>query len=230
MGNMVADNRQIWEERYRQGQTVLHYPFDSVVTFVFQKLPRPTKTEPVAVLDFGCGTGNHLTFLIENGYAAFGVDVAPTALRYADKALVSRWPDYPKGRIALMDGNRIPFADSHFDAVIDRSSLGQNRTADIRALVGEIYRVLKPGGRYFGVNFSDRHPDLKFGTAIGGGDYSDFTDGVFKGIGARHFFGLDEIRKLFAPFDLDDIRLLSEESVFGKGGMVQIAVEAVKPR
>lgn len=227
---MTTDNRHTWEERYRRREAVLRYPFDAVVTFVFQKLPRPAKAGPVAVLDFGCGAGNHMTFLIENGYDAFGVDVAPTALGYAKQAIARVAPGYSGERLALMDGNRIPFPDASFDAVIDRSSLGQNSAADIRALVPEIHRVLKPGGKYFGINFSDRHPDLRFGMPAGNGDYSGFTDGVFKGIGSRHFFGLDEIRDLFRSFVLDDVRLLTEESILGKGGIVQVIVEASRPQ
>src|SRR3972149_10300374 len=218
MADLSADNRRIWEERYRRREAVLRYPFDSVVTFVFRKLRRPGAGGPARVLDFGCGAGNHLHFLVENGYEAYGVDVAPTALELAREHLADLRPGYPDDRLALMDGNHIPFAEASFDAVIDRSGLGQNRAADIRDLIGEIWRVLKPGGHYFGINFSDRHPDLRFGKPVGDGDYSDFPEGVFKEIGCRHFFGSGELRGLFANFVIDDIRLLTEESVMGKGG------------
>ncbi len=226
----IDDNRSLWEERYRHGEAILRYPFDAVVTFVFQKLRRPVSDRAISVLDFGCGTGNHLRFLIENGYEAYGVDVAPTALQLTREMLATVRPDYPQERLALMDGNRIPFPNATFDAVIDRSSLGQNRQSSIRALIEEMQRVLKPGGRYFGINFSKRHPDLRFGELVGDGDYGNFTAGVFKGLGTRHFFSVEEIRDLFASFCIDDIRLLTEESVMGKGGIVQIMVEVTKPQ
>lgn len=223
------DNHEIWEQRYARGAAVLRYPFDAVVSFVFQKLRRAPDAAVPRVLDFGCGAGNHVRFLAENGYEPYGVDISPSALAQAGKAVRSVAPDFPGDRLKLMEGNQIPFADAMFDAAIDRSSLGQNRHGDIVALVDEIYRVLQPGGVYFGINFSDRHPDLAHGNSLGNGDYADFHQGVFKGLGTRHFFSVEEIETLFARFDILDIRLLSDMSVRDKGGNVQVIVEARKP-
>lgn len=223
------ENHIIWEQRYERGEAVLRYPFDVVVSFVFQKLMRPTKGIPVSILDFGCGAGNHMRFLVENGYQAFGVDVAPSALRLSGEAVAEIASDYPRERFAQMDGNRIPYEDASFDAVLDRSSLGQNTAADLGELVTEIHRVLKPGGVYFGINFSDTHPDLRYGKSMGNGDFASFSQGIFKGIGTRHFFSVSEVQKLFSHFEIDDIRLLKDVSVLGRGGNVQIITEARRP-
>lgn len=225
---MTSDNREVWETRYRRGEGRVNYPFDAVVTFVLRRLK--AAGGPHRVLDFGCGVGNHLWFLAENGYQAFGTDAAPTAVALARDALRLVDPSYPAdARVLPMDGDRVPFGDSMFDAVIDRSSLGQCRAPTIRRLVGEIHRVLKPGGRYFGVNFADTHPDLRFGRALGTGDWCDFTAGTFKGLGARHFFSVAEVHDVFDAFEIADIRRLSEASLTGGGTIEQLIVEAVKP-
>lgn len=226
MSTAMGETQALWEARYRRGEARLRYPFDAVVSFVLQTLRK--SEPPAAVLDFGCGAGNHLWFLVENGLAAYGVDAAPTAVRLSREAVARVEPTYPLERVALIEGNAIPFAATMFDAVIDRSSLGQNRIGEIRSLLAEIHRVLKPGGRYFGINFSDRHPDLALGTPLGGGDYGDFRAGVFKGIGSRHFFGAAEIPTLFDGFEIEDIRLLSEVSIMGRGAIEQIIVQARK--
>ena len=227
MSASIRDNQELWEARYQRGEGRLRYPFDAVVSFVLQTLRKASP--PAAVLDFGCGAGNHLWFLVENRFAAYGVDAAPTAVLLSREAIARTDLSYPLERVALMEGGVIPFAAALFDAVIDRSSLGQNRIGEIRPLIAEIHRVLKPGGRYFGINFSDRHPDLVYGNDLGSGDYGDFRAGVFKGIGSRHFFGVAEIPTLFDRFEIDDIRLLSEVSTMGRGAIEQIIVQARKP-
>jgi len=108
--DLLTDNRRLWEERYQRREAILRYPFDGVVTFVFQKLRRPRADGPVAVLDFGCGAGNHLHFLVENDYDAYGVDVAPTALELARQRLADLRLGYPGDRLALMDGAPIAYA------------------------------------------------------------------------------------------------------------------------
>lgn len=223
------DNRALWEKRYRDGAGRIHYPFEHVVSFVLGEVGRGDRSA-ASVLDFGCGPGNHLWFLVENGYQAWGIDSAETAVGLAQEAVIGVAPSYPvEERIVHYGGLELPFGDAMFDAVIDRSSLGQNPAGDLPGLVSEIHRVLKPGGQYFGINFSDQHPELAKGQAVGQGDFAEFTSGIFKGIGTRHFFGVAEVRDLFADFDIKDIRLLEDRSVMGGTSHVQILVQAARP-
>jgi SAM-dependent methyltransferase len=116
-------------------------------------------------------------------------------------------------QIVVAEFGHLPFATGFFDGVIDRQSLGQNRAAALPRLVDEIARVLKPGGLYFGINFSIGHPQLRFGRDLGDGDYGAFEQGVFKGIGSRHFFTEADLRRLFAAFDIRDLRTLLQRSL-----------------
>lgn len=221
-------NRDIWEQRYRRGEAQVRYPFEHVVGFVMRHFGRGDRAA-TGVLDFGCGIGNHLTFLVESGFSAFGTDAAEAAVLAARDRVRAVCSHYPvEDRIRVCNGVSLPFDTASFDAVVDRSSLGQATAGDIRLLVDEILRVLKPGGLYFGMNFSDLDPDLAFASPMGGGDFHEFSQGKFKGIGSRHFFSPTEIRTLFAGFTIVDIRLLDERSLMGKGSSVQIIVSAMK--
>jgi ubiquinone/menaquinone biosynthesis C-methylase UbiE len=96
-------------------------------------------------------------------------------------------------------------------------------------MVSEIARVLKPGGLYLGINFSTGHPQLQFGRPLGGGDHGDFSAGVFRGIGFRHFFDEAEIRALFQQFEFRELRLVRSTNLLDPSdGSEEIVVVAAR--
>ncbi|RME43213.1 MAG: class I SAM-dependent methyltransferase, partial [Caldilineae bacterium] len=90
------------------------------------------------VLDVGCGPGATLTALREHFPFVVGVDYAPEALHYAARRHQRR----------LCRGNALalPFAGNTFHAVTALDVLYQRWVTDDRAALGEMHRVLKPGG------------------------------------------------------------------------------------
>ena len=95
------------------------------------------------LLDVACGTG-----IVTRRLAAApgaprvtGADLAPAMARRA----AARLP----GAVVLADSRRLPFRDGGFDAVTSVWLLHLARGAgDVRAIVGECARVLRPGGVY----------------------------------------------------------------------------------
>ena len=87
------------------------------------------------LLDVGCGTG----WLAEYFPAYTGIDASPDAVA----AAVARRRDV---RLADADA-ALPFADAVFDGVVLKDLL--EHVADPVALVLEVRRVLRPGGRAF---------------------------------------------------------------------------------
>lgn len=88
------------------------------------------------VLDAGCGTGFNLRALSRLGRAT-GIDLAPEALAFCKERGVRAV------RASLLG---LPFADATFDAVTSFDVLYHAWVADDRAAVGEMARVLAPGG------------------------------------------------------------------------------------
>lgn len=92
------------------------------------------------VLDNGCGLGTYLEAFGRANPAAqrFGLEIefdrAVEALDHADG-------------IALGVGERLPFADDTFDAILSNEVI--EHVADDRAYAAEMVRVAKPGGRLF---------------------------------------------------------------------------------
>jgi SAM-dependent methyltransferase len=92
----------------------------------------------VRVLDFGCGSGELVERLIQSGYDAHGCDIA---LASSAPSIVSAPDRFKQINPAPY---RLPFKDETFDIVLSTSVLEHARNP--HEYLGEIWRVLKPGG------------------------------------------------------------------------------------
>lgn len=95
------------------------------------------------LLDVACGTGivTRRLAAARDGLRVTGVDLAPAMARQA----AARLP----GSVVLADSRRLPFGAGRFDAVSSVWLLHLARTDDdVRTIVGECARVLRPGGVY----------------------------------------------------------------------------------
>lgn len=104
------------------------------------------------VLDIGCGDGHFAAAAFPGGIDV-GIDVT--------EAIVSEARKYgPYQRAEVADGTRLPYADGSFRTVVSNCVI--EHIPDIEALVGEVARVLAPGGRFiFGVP-SEYFTDMLF--------------------------------------------------------------------
>ncbi len=94
------------------------------------------------VLDVGCGLGSDTARFARGGAIITGVDIAPRAVTLARKNFAWRGLD---GTFEPMDGEELALPDDTFDFVYCHTVL--HFTQNPEAMVNEIYRVLKPGGR-----------------------------------------------------------------------------------
>jgi SAM-dependent methyltransferase len=101
---------------------------------------------PQTVLDFGCGSGGLLAALAAAGHRAIGIDISGELL-----ALARRRPQFDAPLIRY-DGTRLPLADRSVDAACTWIVL--NHVVDdnaLHALLRELHRVLRPGGRLLAI-------------------------------------------------------------------------------
>lgn len=89
------------------------------------------------VLDIGCGEGL-LALLAQKGVRLTGLDISPQL------AEIARRNGYSDVRIAPF--TCLPFADASFDYVVSLDVLGHVDFAEKDAVLGEMRRVLRPGG------------------------------------------------------------------------------------
>lgn len=96
------------------------------------------------VLDVGSGPG-HLALDMANAVGSsgkvYGVDNSENMIAVSRARCASQ----PAIEFHLADATRLPFTDNHFDAAV--SSQTFEYLTDVAAPLGEIWRVLRPGGR-----------------------------------------------------------------------------------
>jgi len=98
------------------------------------------------VLDLCCGSGQATQFLVERSQQVTGLDASPLSLKRARK-------NVPEADYVEAWAEAMPFDDSEFDVVHTSVALHEMTAAQLRAILQEVYRVLKPGGTFTFVDF-----------------------------------------------------------------------------
>lgn len=109
----------------------------SVIGLLYRKFflyPRLNHMLQGRVLDYGCGIGDFLRYR----HNSSGVDINQYGVDYCK----SRGLD-----VQLAKGGMIPHPESSFDSVILDNVLEHIPPVDVDRVIGEIMRVLQPGGR-----------------------------------------------------------------------------------
>ncbi len=109
---------------------------------------RLDRLPPRTVLDAACGTGRYAAYLASRGHDVVGVDQSAAMLEHARAKL----PDH---RFLQGTLDALPLDDTSVDAAV--CALALVHVADLRPVLAELARVVRPGGR---VVISDVHPFL----------------------------------------------------------------------
>jgi ubiquinone/menaquinone biosynthesis C-methylase UbiE len=154
----VESGYSIWAGRYDSPNPAIELE-EPVVHRLLESLP------PGHALDAACGTGRHSAKLAELGHRVVGVDATEAMLQMAQAKV-------PGGRFEVSDLQAVPLSDSGMDTVV--CALALTHVEDLEAVVGELTRVLRPGGRMI---LSDMHPVM---TTLG--NMAAFPEDVTRGV------------------------------------------------
>jgi cyclopropane fatty-acyl-phospholipid synthase-like methyltransferase len=108
-----------------------------------------------SVLDIGCGTGEHALFFAEEGHEVWGIDSAPLAIQKAqEKAAARGLPVH----FLVLDARDLHRLSRKFDTATDSGLFHTLSDEDRPVFVDNLAAVLRPGGKYFMLCFSNLEP------------------------------------------------------------------------
>jgi SAM-dependent methyltransferase len=215
-----------WEQVHQQ-QAWGRYPSEHVVRFAARRFGAAAPRSDVRILDLGCGAGAHTWLFAREGFQTSAIDGSPTAVSRCRSRLEA---ENLQAELKIGDAAALPWPDNTFDGVVDNVTLYSNPLEGIRAGIAEVFRVLKPGGWFLSVTFTDRTWGYGTGPQTEPGTFAHITEGPLAHKGVQRFFSRADIDTLYQLFTEHTL----ERSLFTVGGMAhQIEhwiLECRKPR
>lgn len=162
------------------------------------------KFEKKRVLDIGCGTGRHISYLHSKGFDVSGFDIASNVRNFVGKT--------EKAKLKKHDMNVFPwpYKSESFEGALAINVIHHTNYKNFVKIVNEINRILVKSGFFLGTIVSKKNHKFRCGKKID--EYTYLTDvGAEKGI--PHCF-LDEkdIKKIFEEgFRILELKLISGE-------------------
>ncbi|OZH51335.1 SAM-dependent methyltransferase [Hydrocoleum sp. CS-953] len=112
------------------------------------------------VLDLCCGSGQATNFLVQHSQNVTGLDASPLSINRSKK-------NVPSAQYVEAFAENMPFSNNQFDLVHTSAALHEMNSEQLRQIIQEVYRVLKPGGIFTFVDFhSPTNPLFWPGLAI----------------------------------------------------------------
>jgi ubiquinone/menaquinone biosynthesis C-methylase UbiE len=192
----------LWDEAYKGTP-----PWDvGHPQSAFEGLIKSGEIKPGRALDIGCGRGDNSIMLAMSGCDVTGIDIVKGAISDAKGKAIERRVEvnFVVGDVLQMD--RL-FRKGEFDVVID-SGLFHTMTDEERPVFArQVHRVLREGGKYFMLCFSDKEPG---------------------GYGPRRV-SKAEIESTFTPlFSINYIKDATFDSLLGPGSIKAYLLSASK--
>lgn len=157
-----------------------------------------------SIFDLGCGLGRHSILFAKYGFKVTALDLSEEAIGY-----LRNWQKQEGVDILCKTADMskpLPFADDAFDCIFSMHAAGHTDTPGIKKLLGEVKRVLKPGGSVF-MTLCSKETYAFSEADLPRVDESTLlkTEGPEKGV-AHFFVDMDGIEKLFSDFEIIKVR------------------------
>lgn len=220
---MSKSSQEIWENLYKAGEYAPVVPYAEMLTFIVRTLGK--QGEGKRIFEVGCGTAQNLAFAAwAMAYEIHGIDYSETAIAEAQRIFAER--GLPgAANLCVGDASATAYPDGYFDAVMERAVLQQNAFPQGMKILGEMIRILRPGGFLCCSLAAEGHMLYGQGEYRGGGDFFNVEHD-----GMRHFFSRRDVQEAFGNVEILRWSLQTRQDVLSGRVMEQFySIEARKP-
>ena len=169
--------------------------FGQIDIYVFDQILRGTIAPGMRILDAGCGYGRNLVHLLREGCEVFALDADPDGITHVQQLSAMLQTGLPTENFQIGAIEKMPFADGFADVVLCNSVLHFARDeGHFRAMLAELWRVLKPGGLLF----------CRIGSRIGMA-FEQVRQGIFTIGDGQEWFLVDEAMLLSLTDELNGV-------------------------
>jgi SAM-dependent methyltransferase len=124
--------------------------FGQIDIYVFDQILRENIAPGMRVLDAGCGYGRNLVHLLREGYEVFALDADVQGIQHVRRLSESLKTGLPAENFQVGQVEQMPFPEGFADVAICSAVLHFARDdKHFKAMLAELWRVLKPGGMLF---------------------------------------------------------------------------------
>ena len=205
-------NKYLWNKIYSDGHQN-KYPWDSVVSVIYNYCPKKIPRRKTKILEVGCGTASNLWFAAREGFDVAGIDFSKKSIEVARKRFDKENLKY---KLEVGDFSKLPFKDQYFDIVIDRASLTCVSYEDAKIAIKEISRVLKKRGKFLFTPYSTNHKSFKLEKNIKNGFIRLVSKGNLKRVGHICFYNKSRIYKILKDWKFVSINHIIRKDISGK--------------
>ena len=83
---------EIWEKNYKS-KRYNKYPYNEIISFVFRHFGKSEDRSSIKILEMGCGGGNNLLFLMNEGFDFYSIDISETSIELVKNVLGQNYND-----------------------------------------------------------------------------------------------------------------------------------------
>jgi SAM-dependent methyltransferase len=172
---------------------------------ILQSLVQSRTIVPCKAIELGCGAGNYVIFMAQQGFDITGVDISGAAIEIAKKSASEKGVTCTFIEADVLGD--MPEIWDPFEFAYDWELLHHIFPGDREKYLKNVHRFLKPGGRYLSVCFSEE--SLQFG---GKGKYRKTPIDTI-----LYFSSENEMKSLFEPFfRIEELKTIDIEGKFAK--------------
>jgi SAM-dependent methyltransferase len=169
--------------------------FGQIDIYVFDQILRGNISADMRVLDAGCGYGRNLVHLLRDGCEVFAVDADAAGIEHVRQLSAALQTGLPAENFQVAPIEQMPFPDGIADVVICSAVLHFARDErHFHAMLGELWRVLRPGGMLF----------CRLGSRIGM-DFEQVRDHIFIVGDGSEWFLVDEEKLLTLTAEMNAV-------------------------